>query len=99
MNSSRILTDNDQRPVAEFAASRRHWPTAVAEPEGRRLAILSVAALGVAYGDIGTSPLDAFRVALRYMCWILSRAASPCFTDGHLGAEASVRAGHRRVAS
>jgi KUP system potassium uptake protein len=30
-------------------------------PEGRRLAILSLAALGVVYGDIGTSPLYALR--------------------------------------
>src|SRR5947208_2709003 len=30
-------------------------------PTGRRLAILSVTALGVVYGDIGTSPLYAFR--------------------------------------
>lgn len=32
-----------------------------AEPTGRRLAKLSVAALGVVYGDIGTSPLYAVR--------------------------------------
>src|SRR6266851_5451472 len=30
-------------------------------PTGRRLAALSLAALGVVYGDIGTSPLYAFR--------------------------------------
>jgi KUP system potassium uptake protein len=30
-------------------------------PTGRRLAILSLTALGVVYGDIGTSPLYAFR--------------------------------------
>jgi KUP system potassium uptake protein len=30
-------------------------------PTGRRLAVLSLAALGVVYGDIGTSPLYAFR--------------------------------------
>ena len=32
-----------------------------APPEGKRLAILSVTALGVVYGDIGTSPLYALR--------------------------------------
>ena len=32
-----------------------------AEPTGRYLAALSLAALGVVYGDIGTSPLYAFR--------------------------------------
>ena len=31
------------------------------EPGGRRLALLAVAALGVVYGDIGTSPLYAIR--------------------------------------
>src|SRR6266480_3161707 len=32
-----------------------------AHPEGRRLAVLTLTALGVVYGDIGTSPLYAFR--------------------------------------
>jgi KUP system potassium uptake protein len=32
-------------------------------PRGRRLAVLSFTALGVVYGDIGTSPLYAFREA------------------------------------
>jgi KUP system potassium uptake protein len=32
-----------------------------ARPTGRRLAILSLTALGIVYGDIGTSPLYAFR--------------------------------------
>jgi KUP system potassium uptake protein len=32
-----------------------------AQPTGRRLAALSLTALGVVYGDIGTSPLYAFR--------------------------------------
>ncbi len=31
------------------------------QPRGRRLAVLSLAALGVVYGDIGTSPLYAIR--------------------------------------
>ena len=31
------------------------------KPEGRRLAVLSLAALGVVFGDIGTSPLYALR--------------------------------------
>jgi len=34
-------------------------------PEGRYLAALSLAALGVVYGDIGTSPLYAFRESFR----------------------------------
>jgi KUP system potassium uptake protein len=32
-------------------------------PKGRRLTTLSIAALGVVYGDIGTSPLYALRIA------------------------------------
>ena len=31
---------------------------------GRRLAVLSLGALGIVYGDIGTSPLYAFRESL-----------------------------------
>src|SRR5207245_5445834 len=38
-------------------------PTARGVPTGRRLAELSRTALGVVYGDIGTSPLYAFRQA------------------------------------
>jgi KUP system potassium uptake protein len=41
----------------------RTRPTAHMVPKGRRLAILSFTALGVVYGDIGTSPLYAFREA------------------------------------
>ena len=39
-------------------------PPARTEPQGARLATLSLAALGVVYGDIGTSPLYAFRQCL-----------------------------------
>ena len=35
-------------------------------PRGRRLATLSLAALGVVYGDIGTSPLYALRESFRH---------------------------------
>jgi KUP system potassium uptake protein len=41
--------------------SRRRQSAADDNPVGRRLAVLSVTALGVVYGDIGTSPLYAFR--------------------------------------
>ena len=44
-------------------APTRIRPTVREEASGRRLASLSVAALGVVYGDIGTSPLYAFREA------------------------------------
>src|SRR5438270_9676295 len=36
-------------------------PQAHARPQGKRLALLTLTALGVVYGDIGTSPLYAFR--------------------------------------
>jgi KUP system potassium uptake protein len=46
----------DERPT-------RTRPTRHEAPTGRRLAALSLTALGVVYGDIGTSPLYAFREA------------------------------------
>ncbi len=61
MGSPRIVTVSDHRHPAAVTASRRHRPTADANPAGRRFAILSLTALGVVYGDIGTSPLYAFR--------------------------------------
>ena len=51
------------RSPAESATVR--YPVA---PRGRELFLLSAAALGIVYGDIGTSPLYAFRV---------------CFSGGH----------------
>src|SRR5258708_7532391 len=44
--------------MPELPPQREHVE---ARPTGRRLAILSLTALGVVYGDIGTSPLYAFR--------------------------------------
>jgi KUP system potassium uptake protein len=61
MGSPSIVTGSDQRHPAAVTTARRHRPAADANPTGRRLAILSVTALGVVYGDIGTSPLYAFR--------------------------------------
>jgi KUP system potassium uptake protein len=52
---------SDEQPSASVTTSRRHRPAADPNPTGRRLSILSVTALGVVYGDIGTSPLYAFR--------------------------------------
>jgi len=43
------------------ARGRRRRPPAEARPTGRRLAILALTALGIVYGDIGTSPLYAFK--------------------------------------
>ena len=47
-----------------MSAETSTYPTEVAAPApptGRRLAVLTVTALGVVYGDIGTSPLYALR--------------------------------------
>jgi KUP system potassium uptake protein len=45
--------------VPSFETSTARYPVA---PRGRNLLILSIAALGIVYGDIGTSPLYALRV-------------------------------------
>jgi KUP system potassium uptake protein len=58
-----VSTPAAPRPPAESATVR--YPVA---PRGRELFLLSAAALGIVYGDIGTSPLYAFRV---------------CFSGGH----------------
>src|SRR5690349_9813774 len=44
-----------------FAAVRPHRPGPESRPSGRRLGALSVIALGIVFGDIGTSPLYALR--------------------------------------
>jgi KUP system potassium uptake protein len=54
--------NEDAEPVATALLARpRHPYRDVEHPRGRRLAALSLAALGVVYGDIGTSPLYALR--------------------------------------
>ena len=62
MDSPKIASGGDPSHPAAGKVSRPHRPAADARPTGRRLAILSVTALGVVYGDIGTSSLYAFRV-------------------------------------
>ena len=44
-----------------FSAVRPHRPGPEARPTGRRLGALSLIALGIVFGDIGTSPLYALR--------------------------------------
>jgi KUP system potassium uptake protein len=51
--------DPPQPPPDDGAATERHHATQ--NPVGRRLAILTLGALGVVYGDIGTSPLYTLR--------------------------------------
>src|SRR2546427_451426 len=50
-----------ERGATEAGAPRPRRPPVEMPPTGRRLVWLSLAALGVVYGDIGTSPLYAFR--------------------------------------
>ena len=58
------LTPGEAAARDEPGAERtRVRPTVRDVPAGRRLATLSLTALGVVYGDIGTSPLYAFREA------------------------------------
>jgi KUP system potassium uptake protein len=53
-------------PSVEVAARpTRVRPTRREAPKGRRLVALSLSALGIVYGDIGTSPLYAFREAFK----------------------------------
>ncbi len=52
------------KPAAESQSSivgDPHAPVPLPPPQGRALALLSLAALGIVYGDIGTSPLYALR--------------------------------------
>lgn len=54
--SKRSMTSDTAVATAPTMTSEGHGP-----PRGRYLATLSIAALGVVYGDIGTSPLYALR--------------------------------------
>ena len=57
-----VSTDHEMADQLYPAGSKRRLgSTAVPRPAGRRLGILTLTALGVVFGDIGTSPLYAFR--------------------------------------
>ena len=47
--------------TTEYAVAAPVRPHSEAHPTGKRLLILSFTALGVVYGDIGTSPLYALK--------------------------------------
>src|SRR5262245_27506296 len=47
--------------ATDAPTARPHGPSAATSPTGWRLATLSLAALGIVYGDLGTSPLYAFK--------------------------------------
>jgi KUP system potassium uptake protein len=56
-----IGTGAEQPPPGSLTPRRRLRSAAEGPASARRLAVLSLTALGVVYGDIGTSPLYAFR--------------------------------------
>ncbi len=60
-------TPPDEIPTATESATNLESPPAHVEshPTGKRLATLTLLAIGVVYGDIGTSPLYAFREAFK----------------------------------
>jgi len=66
MGSAGITIRSDQRQPGAGTTVGRRGPAADANPTGRRLSILSVTALGVVYGDIGTSPLYALRACFSH---------------------------------
>src|SRR5687768_6818575 len=57
----------DQTPTGTWSATNLESPAPHVEshPTGKRLAALTLLAIGVVYGDIGTSPLYAFREAFK----------------------------------
>ena len=62
------IVPGQQRQSAGLTGARPippHRSHPEADPHGRRLAILSITALGVVYGDIGTSPLYAIKEAFK----------------------------------
>jgi KUP system potassium uptake protein len=60
---TRPTSQPEQRaaPQADAAGGEAESHVAPARPTGRYLALLAFSALGVVYGDIGTSPLYALR--------------------------------------
>lgn len=52
--------ESDSKPESE-PAKPKPKPSGPPDPHGKRLAVLSLAAVGIVYGDIGTSPLYAIR--------------------------------------
>ncbi|HVT37699.1 MAG TPA: potassium transporter Kup [Gemmatimonadaceae bacterium] len=66
--SPQLPPDMDPMPNVGATAARpipRERPHVEANPTGTRLAVLTVTAIGVVYGDIGTSPLYALREAFK----------------------------------
>jgi KUP system potassium uptake protein len=67
---------NDGPVTTTPAPARRRFGDSTTERKGHRLATLALATLGVVYGDIGTSPLYAFRECFNPAHGIAATAAS-----------------------
>src|SRR5947209_1952417 len=59
--SSLPAAPRETRNTGLFPAALPQREHVEAHPEGKRLALLSLTALGIVYGDIGTSPLYALQ--------------------------------------
>jgi KUP system potassium uptake protein len=61
------LFDEEALDIADYLKSEKEAPSDIHQDQTRRqgLAVLTLGAIGVVYGDIGTSPIYAFREALK----------------------------------
>ncbi|HEX4157899.1 MAG TPA: potassium transporter Kup [Rhizomicrobium sp.] len=65
MNETQLSDGAVSEAVKPNGAKGRNPEPVVAEPSRRRMAMLTIGALGVVFGDIGTSPLYALRQTVR----------------------------------
>src|SRR5689334_8629222 len=73
----RAAQPDRRTPAGAAPASPPHQHQhADADPRGRRLAVLTLTALGVVYGDIGTSPLYTLREAFGPEHQLVANAAT-----------------------
>ncbi len=70
--------------TASFPAARER-PTVETNPSGKRLAVLSLTALGVVYGDIGTSPLYAMKECFRVVAGATTESSVAPTADNVFG--------------
>ena len=64
--TTRPTPPEEPAPAADAAGPAPGHGHGAEEPRGRYLALLSLTALGIVYGDIGTSPLYAMRESFHY---------------------------------
>jgi KUP system potassium uptake protein len=63
------------RPTVELPAPP-HYQHVETDPHGKRLAVLTLAALGVVYGDIGTSPLYTIKETFHHSYGLIPNVAN-----------------------